>query len=948
MALRHLTSSKSLKSILAFTVAGFFACFEISLAQKQSTLPEANNTIPTAMSIAKVIEEKSLIQTSNDEKLTIPTTTLEAISQSIGVITSGDEEKFERSLDLLREITFKENKEYGEPILILFSNYARLQNFSALQENYNEITDYLNSISTDEHWLVQFYALRLLSIKHSHMEKKSTALQVAEEALSLIPNEISPETVSARVTATELIAYLQNLQRNKDLALLNTQRLIDLKLEAESPIDGIELINNLMYVFSAWRDNEVRLELAQTLVRLENKYGSTTPGLSNLHVSSIYIDIGEYEKAISPSNDAVKNAVHQNIKHMANLNLAAAYAGLGDIEKANLIYSNVPENLQDSSRGQYSKTIIALKDGRVDEALSLMNNRFDKRVQRLLSESSNNTNEILASLENSSERQAEREEGLRREAAFIQSRLDQQKKITNLLILLTGLTLITGLGAMLFARKQHKLSKLLAIKSQEAESADRMKTEFLGMMSHELRTPLNGIIGVADVLAELGETQDVRDRGKIILNSGNELFSLIESIIDMSRIDAGKIELIPSPASMHDVITQAVNKWEEPAKAKGLTFTYHIPESSKAKTHIDSLRMGQCVDTLLSNAVKFTETGRIHLHVTTQDDKFNHNRDFEIIVADTGQGMNETVQERLFTPFLQADSSMTRKHGGSGLRLAIARGLMRMVKGDITVNSREGRGSEFKIVFSARICRSEGQTEISAAEPIKAHAKSPKELSATTDVNPLEKEEMSIDDILAGDASTEPQIADELQTAPQEEHVAENSPKATNLILNQLQQDTVDTQPQGLSESHEDLLHLRDCRVLIVENTPSNQDVVEFLLRQSGVQCVSVDSTEQALSSLNTAYFDVIIMDVHMKGDAGLEATRQIRQSGETWSDTPIIALSTDKTAEANAACMAEGIDVFLTKPVFSKDLIKSLRFLQTQKQSSVTDKIEVNRRKAW
>lgn len=943
------TLDRTLINCALLIAASIFVCLAIGTAQAQST--QSNTSFTSAVSIAKQIEDNELVRINTSKDYVQPETFMDAISQVVETLSSGNEESFKQALDTLRLKAKESKSQYTNSFVKLFEEYASYHNFSAPSDNFSNTKEFLESISENEHWFVRLHAKRLLSIKYTFVKQKAIALQIAEETLSIIPNKITPETTNARITVTELIVYLQNLQRNKDLALLNTQRLIDLKLEAGYTIDGIELLNNLMYVYSAWRDNDVRLELAQTLVRLENKYGSSTPGLSNLHVASIYVDIGEYEKAIIPAKEAARDAGLQNIKHMANLILVSAYAGLGDIETANQILESVPERLQESARGQYSQTLIALKDGRVDEALSLMNNRFDKGIQRLLTETSNNTNEILASLENSSERQAEREAGLRKEAAFIQSRLDQQKKITNLLILLTCLTLLTGLGALLFAKKQHKLSKLLAIKSQEAESADRMKTEFLGMVSHELRTPLNGIIGVADILAELGETQEVRDRGKIILSSGNALFSLIESIIDMSRVDAGKLELFLQPASMEDVLKTSVKKWEDAAKEKGLVFTYHIPETCAAETQIDPLRVEQCVDTLLSNAIKFTDKGRIHLHVTTQDDKINQNRTFEIIVADTGQGMSETVQGRLFTPFLQADSSMTRKHGGSGLRLAIARGLVRMAEGDITVVSREGRGSEFKLVFPARICSSNTQTKSDAAPklaeaPHQTFTK-PVKTVPLPDAAPSENAELAIEDILEGKTTADLHSFATRNPALQEDDMSSGSHKSMNLTLNEIpsaEEKTLKT----LTALPKDDLQLRDCRVLIVEDTPSNQDVVEFLLRQSGVQCVSVDNTQQALNSLNTSYFDVIIMDVHMKGDAGLEAARHIRQSGETWSDTPIIALSADNTAESNAACMAEGIDIFLSKPVLSKDLIKSLRFLQAQKQSNVTDKIEVNRHLAW
>jgi signal transduction histidine kinase/CheY-like chemotaxis protein len=902
-------------------------------------IAQAENTTtppPSAISIAKQIEENALVRISNQDSYIEPETFLAALTQVIETLSSEDKEGFDRALDVLRLKANQEDIEYATSLISLFAQYADHHDFSGPTGSKENVKEFLESIPDSEHWFVRLHAMRLLSIVHTFMNQKGVALQIAEDALNVIPNEITAETTNARIAATELIAYLQNLHRNKELALLNTQRLIDLKVEAGYPIDGVELLNNLMYVYGAWRENDTRLELAQTLVRLERKHGSSTPGLSNLQVAITYVDIGEYEKAIEPAKEAARDAQLENIKYMAKLILASAYAGLGDISAANETLKIVPEALKDSSRGKYAQTLIALKEGRVDEALSLMNARFDQEIQRFLTETSNNTTQILASLENSSERQAEREASLRREAAFIQSRLDQQERFNKLLILLTCLTIGTGFGIFLFARKQHKLSKLLAIKSAEAESADRMKTEFLGMVSHELRTPLNGIIGVADVLAEMGPSEEIRERGKIILSSGNMLFSLIESIIDMSRIDGGKLELITQPASLKDVLTDCVQKWEDIAQAKGLIFTSHIPEICAEDIHIDPPRLGQCVDTLLSNAIKFTDNGRVHFHVTAQDEASKSHRKFEIIVADTGQGMSETVQERLFTPFLQADSSMTRKHGGSGLRLAIARGTARLMDGDITVNSREGRGSEFKFVFPAKISMAKLSESLTPSKKTKRPSLPPA----------IEKEEENNDQALAIADIVPRDIAEASQSNSQSNEI-QTIVNSSNFSLEHFETENDPLPPPSPVGNFNDI-DLSNCRVLIVEDTPSSQDVVEFLLRQAGIDCVSVDSTEEALNSLNTAYFDIVISDVHMKGDEGLRTTHQIRKSGKDWSEIPIIALTADNTSEVNAACMAAGVNAFLTKPVLSKDLLRNIRFLQAQKRGAMADKVAITRRKAW
>jgi signal transduction histidine kinase/ActR/RegA family two-component response regulator len=869
-----------------------------------------NNLIPTAISIAKQIEEQSLVETDPSHELIDPKTSSEAINQIIDVSTSGDPERIKMVLEKFENFLKTNDSLSDEKIFTLYKNYFNSGDITVTNSSYEQRRDFLLNSADDSDWYVSFHAKRLLSLTHSNSRQGDLALKAAQEALALIPNVLSDETINARIIATELIAYLQNLKANKDLALINTQRLIDLKLEADQTIDGIELLNNLMYSLSAWRDNEARLELAQTLKRLEDKYGSTTPGLTNMHISRVYVDIGEYEKAIPAALAAIEEAKIDSLKQIATINLATAYAGLGNVKEARKLLKSLPQESQGRFSIPYAETVIALQEGRIDDALKLMNERYDSRVRGFLEERSNNTMEMLATLANSSERQAEREAALKREQALIQTRLEQQQDINKLLLALIALIGLSGLAALLFARHRGQLAKQLAIKSKEAESADRMKTEFLGMVSHELRTPLNGIIGIADILADQGPTDQVRERGNIILSSGNVLFSMIESIIDMSRIDSDKLELVPEPVSITDIIGELRDEWQIEASKKNVTFTAHISQNCPERMELDSKYTRKLIDTLLSNAVKFTEKGRVHLHVTAERNDADENATIKVIVADTGQGISETVQEKLFKPFLQADSSMTRKYGGSGLRLAIARSIARMMDGDITLNSREGRGSEFTLTFKAPLSKIDMAPALDDAEDIETN----KGL-LVPEINQQASQSMETEDDSVF-KMIELVIDKTSQENPNENLIAEEANK----------------QPV---KDDKNTPSLKGQRVLIVEDTPSNQDVVEMLLMAEGMSCVSVSSGKDALMALTRHYFDYVIMDIRMPDMDGVETTRRIRNSGEAWANVPIIALTADIAAENNAACMAAGTDIFLTKPVLARELKDAIIFLHDQRKES-------------
>ncbi|WP_416878426.1 response regulator [Litorimonas sp.] len=860
----------------------------LSLCILQFAQAETTRTDPsiTANSIANQIEELNLVELNSNEALIKPEDVELARKQILEALTGGNRDRFEKAVAYYRQLANETDSLRDKNIVEIFETFSNIYQFKNPSENYQELTDALSSFSKNPDWLVSFHAKRLLSFVHTLSFKNGLALRVAQDAIDIIPNDLSPEATESRIFALELLAYLQNITWNKDLALYNTQRLIDLKLEAGQPIDGIELLNNLMYSLTEWRDYETRLELAKTLKRLETKFGSTTPGLSSTHIARVNNDIGNYEEAKVAAQEALNETKIDSISHIASVQLATAYAGLGNTAEARKILSSMSESLKvNDATIIYANALIALEEGNIDKALSLLNQKYDRKVTQILKSTNRDTMEMLADLENSSERQAEREAALQREAALVQTKLDQQQRINKLLIAFLLLVAMSGVGALLFARHRDKLAKLLAIKSREAESADRLKTEFLGMVSHELRTPLNGIIGLADLLATSGPTEEVRQRGDIILTSGNILFSLIESIIDMSRLEAGKLQLAPEPTNLKSVIENNLSEFEDRAAEKGLVFTAFVAPECAQELELDEARVKQCIGTLLCNAMKFTDEGRVHLHVTAEDDPNSGQTEITAIVADTGQGISEDVQSKLFTPFLQADASMTRKHGGSGLRLAIARMLARMMEGDITLNSREGRGSEFTLTFKS-----------ASAKPVEQEA----ELLQETEIKPQKVQRLAKQkkkDISALSASSEISGPSFL--------IEPTAPSATPSQAD-----------NGVG------------RVLIVEDIRSNQDVIAVMLDKAGIQHVPVGSGEEALRVLNTQRFDIVLMDIHMPGIDGIETARRIRTSHQPWSNIPIIALTADADPQNKVACMAVGIDEFLTKPVMGKNLIKAMQSL--------------------
>lgn len=301
-------------------------------------------------------------------------------------------------------------------------------------------------------------------------------------------------------------------------------------------------------------------------------------------------------------------------------------------------------------------------------------------------------------MENSKALQKTREDKLQLEADLAIERAEAEAKRSLLLMLLSACLVVgTGIAVAFAAYQKHVAQENGRLKTL-AESADLAKSQFLAVMSHELRTPLNGIIGLADMLSREGPTQDVKFKNGVILKSGLSLLDLLSDVLDMSHVETGKMKIVPTPLKVRELISSLADLWTPQATAKNLTMTTHVDDSVPQILSIDPMRLRQCLENLLSNGIKFTAEGRVHLHVTYADPVKGNNKGkpiLSIIVADTGKGMSPDESARIFDPFTQADTSITREFGGSGLGLAITRSLARLMGGDVVVKSAKQRGSEF-------------------------------------------------------------------------------------------------------------------------------------------------------------------------------------------------------------------------------------------------------------
>ncbi len=253
--------------------------------------------------------------------------------------------------------------------------------------------------------------------------------------------------------------------------------------------------------------------------------------------------------------------------------------------------------------------------------------------------------------------------------------------------------------ASLAAERARRLAEVEAARDA-AEAATRTKSEFLANMSHEIRTPLNGVLGMAQALNARDLDPEARAMVSTIRESGATLMAILNDVLDLSKIEAGKLEISPIDASPMQTLRQVHALFMPAANEKHVRFDIVSDVPAGLRLSYDPVRVRQCVSNLVSNAVKFTREGGIDVSLSMAPAEAGRTRVF-ITVADTGIGMDEDASVRLFQAFSQADGSTTREFGGTGLGLAISRRLARMMGGDIEVHSKPGEGSVFTLSFLA-------------------------------------------------------------------------------------------------------------------------------------------------------------------------------------------------------------------------------------------------------
>ncbi|MGV1098858.1 PAS domain S-box protein [Thiovibrio sp. JS02] len=527
-------------------------------------------------------------------------------------------------------------------------------------------------------------------------------------------------------------------------------------------------------------------------------------------------------------------------------------------------------------------------------------------------------------------------------------------------------------------RKEAQKSILIA--RDDAEAANRAKSDFLARMSHEIRTPMNAIIGLSELALEMDLSPKLRDYLGKISSSGKNLLCIINDILDFSKIEAKKLEIAPHPFSLEKILADLAGITTIRAEEKGLEFMFSVAPNVPDRLVGDATRLGQVLINLTSNAIKFTEQGEVILDITLQERRAEK-LILRFSVRDTGMGMTEAQVGNLFMPFSQADGSISRNYGGTGLGLAICKRLVELMGGKFEVRSCPGLGSTFS--FTVELA---AQSE--ASESLQFHTNLRvlvvEDHPATREIlrKALESFSFLVTDVDSGEKGLEefqkavksarpfdlllldyrlPGISgEEVARAVRERQPSGGAPKI--LVLTSLGAakiveaclaagcDGVIDKPvsrsglfdaiirlygkkgaagaAGTALTPKDALagRLAGARILVVEDNQINQQVAREILQRAGVLVDIANNGEEALEAILKNEYELVLMDIQMPGMDGLQVTRIIRASGiRRLAALPIVAMTAHAIKGDEALSLGAGMNDHITKPIDANVLFAAL-----------------------